>query len=577
MEKTRDGNEQPQPPAVVDAPDGSTSDGPTVSAIVQQNVVPASEAEYMSGWRLYMLTAGIWIALFLSTLETTIVSTSLVSIADSLSGFEERNWVVTAYFLTYTGFLVIYAKLASIFGGKTMFLLALTLFTVFSIGCGSASTMTQLIILRAFQGIGGSGIYSMVLFLAPKLVPMTEYGKYIGIISSVFALASVTGPLVGGAISSNTSWRWVFLLNGPPGFLAILIIATFLPASEVEAGSGISARLRTKFSNQTLRRVDILGAISLLAASVLLIFALESGGTRYKWTSGTIISTLVLSGLSWMVFILWETYLERTKATQEPVFPLGLLRNRQLASMMFTTFFIGFPFVTILFLIPQHAQAVYGMSPVQASLSVLPLLLTSPAATVASGVLTSTFNVPPSYLILIGAVVQAIAVGLAITIPLTGNGISAAQYGFESMMGVGFGLTLSTALTLGQLLVSKEDAGVVMGALTQIRVLGGTVALAICSAILSNHLRDTLNGVLTPTEFYEITESLGVIDRLGPDRGAKVRLAFAEGYRKQFQVLTGFSGAAFLAALFLISRKPLNVRDVAKQRGDAANASSSSS
>ncbi|KAB5578102.1 drug resistance transporter EmrB/QacA subfamily [Coniochaeta sp. 2T2.1] len=536
MEKTRDGNEKPQPPAVVDAPDGSANEGPTVPAAVQQNVRPASEAEYMSGWRLYMLTAGIWISLFLSTLETTIVSTSLVSIADSLSGCEERNWVVTAYFLTYTG-----------------------------------------IILRAFQGIGGSGIYSMVLFLAPKLVPMTEYGKYIGIISSVFALASVTGPLVGGAISSNTSWRWVFLLNGPPGFLAILIIATFLPASEVEAGSGIRARLRAKFSNKTLRRVDILGAISLLAASVLLIFALESGGTRYKWTSGTIISTFVLSGLSWIVFIFWETYLERTTSTQEPVFPMGLLKNRQLASMMFTTFFIGFPFVSILFLIPQHAQAVYGMSPVRASLSVLPLLLTSPAATVASGVLTSTFNVPPSYLILIGAVIQAIAVGLAITIPLTGYGISAAQYGFESMMGVGFGLTLSTALTLGQLLVSKEDAGVVMGALTQIRVLGGTVALAICSAILSNHLRDTLNGVLTPTEFHEITESLGVIDRLGPDRGAWVRLAFAEGYRKQFQVLTGFSGAAFLAALFLISRKPLNVRDVAKQRGDAANGSSSSS
>jgi len=172
-----------------------------------------AKPEYMKGWRLYTLTAGIWISLFLSTLETTIVSTSLVSIADSLNGFNERNWVVTAYFLTYTGFLVIYAKLSSIFGTKTMFILALTIFTVFSIACGSAHTMTQLIILRAFQGIGGSGIYSMVLVIAPKLVPVTEYGKYIGIISSVFALASITGPLVGGAIATNTSWRWVFLLK----------------------------------------------------------------------------------------------------------------------------------------------------------------------------------------------------------------------------------------------------------------------------------------------------------------------------------------------------------------------------
>lgn len=120
---------------------------------------------------------------------------------------------------------------------------------------------------------------------------------------------------------------------------------------------------------------------------------------------------------------------------------------------------MGFPFVTILFIIPQHAQAVYGLSPVRASLTVLPLLLTSPVATAASGVLTSMLNVPPSYLILVGSVIQVIGVGLATTIPLTGDGISAQQYGYEAIMGVGFGLTLSTVLTLGQLLVSKEDAG----------------------------------------------------------------------------------------------------------------------
>ncbi|KAJ0285904.1 hypothetical protein Brms1b_008524 [Colletotrichum noveboracense] len=146
---------------------------------------------------------------------------------------------------------------------------------------------------------------------------------------------------------------------------------------------------------------------------------------------------------------------------------------------MFTTFFIGFPFVTILFIIPQRAQAVYGLNPVQSSLSVLPLLLTSPFATAISGVLTSNYNVPPAYLILIGSVIQLIGVGLSISIPLTGDHIYASQYGFEAVMGVGFGLTLSTVLTLGQLIVSKENAGIVMGALTQIRVLGGTIALAI--------------------------------------------------------------------------------------------------
>ncbi|RYP27387.1 hypothetical protein DL767_007706 [Monosporascus sp. MG133] len=571
MEKVRTGDGDITSEPATGAPDAERNN-------ISLAPASAEKPEYMKGLSLHMLTAGIWIALFLSTLETTIVSTSLVSIADSLSGFEYRNWVVTAYFLTYTGFLVIYAKLASIFGSKTMFLLALILFTVFSIACGSASSMTQLIILRAFQGIGGSGIYSMVLVIAPGLVPQTEYGKYIGIISSVFALASIVGPLVGGAISTTTTWRWVFLLNGPPGAASILLVAIFLPASKVEhSASSFVTRLRAKFSRKTTQRVDIFGAFSLLAASVLLVFALESGGTQYEWESAAIISTIVLSGLLWIVFIAQEMYLEHTTATQEPIFPMGLLKNRFLASMMLTTFFIGFPFVTILFTIPQQAQAVYGLSAIKASLSVLPLLLTSPAATAASGVLTSTFNVPPTYLIIAGAVIQFIGVGLAIKIPLTGDDISAQQYGFEAVMGVGFGLTLSTVLTLGQLIVSKENAGVVMGALTQIRVLGGTIALAICSAILSNHLKKSLAGVITAEELEDISETLASISSLGSERAAEVKYAFAVGYRKQFQLLTGFSGAAFLASLFLISRHPITVRGVVSKNAPSGSSDSNES
>ncbi|KAK3905124.1 drug resistance transporter EmrB/QacA subfamily [Staphylotrichum tortipilum] len=556
-----------------DQPPSTTTAAQNASATSPADPHSPSKNEYMHGWRLYALTAGIWIALFLSTLETTIVSTSLLSIADALSGFEERNWVVTAYFLTYTGFLVIYAKLASIFGSKTMFLFALTMFTLFSVACGAARTMTQLIILRAFQGIGGSGIYSMVLVLAPELVPVTEYGKYIGIISSVFALASVTGPLVGGAIASTTSWRWVFLLNGPPGVLAFLIIATFLPSSKAHDGLTLPARLRAKFSPRNTSRVDFPGAVSLLGASVLLVFALESGGTRYAWASAAVIAPLCLSGVLWVVFVVWEMRLERVGGVREPVFPVGLVRGWEVASMMVTTFLIGFPFVTILFLIPQHAQAVYGLSPSRASLTVLPLLLTSPAATAASGVLTSTFNVPPSYLIIVGSVIQVVGVGLGMAIPLVGEGVSARQYGFEAVMGVGFGLTLSTVLTLGQLVVEKADAGVVMSALTQIRVLGGTVSLAVCSAVLSNYLREHLAAVITPAEFGAIAETFGEIEKLGPERVAQVRLAFAEGYRRQFQILTGFSGAALLAALFLISRHPVTVKEVARRRDGAASES----
>jgi hypothetical protein len=201
-------------------------------------------------------------------------------------------------------------------------------------------------------------------------------------------------------------------------------------------------------------------------------------------------------------------------------------------------------------------------------LTVLPLLLTSPVATLISGVLTSNFNVPPAHLILVGSVIQLVGVGLAIAIPLSGDSVSPFQYAAEAVMGLGFGMTLATALTLGQFLVAKDEAGVVMGALTQIRVLGGTVALAICSAVMSNHLRESLAGVVTPEEAQEISEALGAMNKLDPERMRLVRMAFAEGYRTQIKILTGFSAAALVAAMGIVSRRPVTAREVARQRGE---------
>ena len=201
-------------------------------------------------WLIYH---SLCLSLFLSTLETTIVGTSIISIADALHNFDLSGWIVTSYLLTYTGwlalywylgrlvhlsistgFLIIYAKFSDVLGRKPMLLLALLLFTVSSVACGFARTIIELwvdrfqltldmpimlihvvlsIIFRAFQGMGGSGIFSMVQVIASEMVPLHKIGKYMSIITSVFALSSVCGPLLGGVISSHGKWRWVFLLK----------------------------------------------------------------------------------------------------------------------------------------------------------------------------------------------------------------------------------------------------------------------------------------------------------------------------------------------------------------------------
>jgi hypothetical protein len=223
------------------------------------------------------------------------------------------------------------------------------------------------------------------------------------------------------------------------------------------------------------------------------------------------------------------------------------------------TSLVGFPFVAIIVNIPQRSQAVNGFSPVKAGLALLPLLLSSPFATLVSGLLTSNFAVPPVYLIILGSILQAIGVGLTLLLPLSGGPFPRAQYGYEVIMGLGFGLTLATVLTLAQLVVDKKDVGVVMGALTQVRVLGGTVALAICSMLLSNSLQDALKVVITPQQLAGISDSLSAIDALQPSQIATVRTAFAEGYHRQMILLTAFSGVTVLACLLLWESQPRRV------------------
>ncbi|KAF4469185.1 MFS-type transporter [Fusarium albosuccineum] len=528
-------------------PDAATPEG-------DQSTENEDESKYMRGWKLFLLTSALWMSLFLSTLETTIVSTSLVSITNALNGFILRDWIVTSYLLTYTGFLTIYAKLSDVFGKKTMLLLAIAIFTIFSGLCGASNDIVELIVLRAFQGIGASGIYAMILAIAPGLIPLRKYGKYMAIMSTVFIVASVLGPVLGGVISQHSSWRWVFLLNIPGGVVAFVLVAFYLPTSEASSQLSMKQVLRSKVQKSNWVRLDVLGMVLLLAASVLLVFALEEGGTRYPWRSPVVISSLALAVVFGIAFGFWEVFIEKSANKQEPVFPPSICKDRLSASMLLAACFMGFPFVSMVVNIPQRAQAVYDLSPTNAGLILLPLLLTSPLATALSGFLTGNAKVPPFYLIVGGAVFQVLGVGLMCSLPTESTSLPKTQYGYEVLMGIGFGLGLTTILTLARVVVSEANLAVMMGALTQIRVLGGTVSLAICATILNNHLTPKLDGVVSPEEAAAIYESISAIHDLNSTQQAAVRIAFAEGYNLQNIFMTAMAALGLVTSCFLWER-----------------------
>ncbi|RMZ75534.1 hypothetical protein DV738_g5436, partial [Chaetothyriales sp. CBS 135597] len=360
----------------------------------------------------------------------------------------------------------------------------------------------------------------MVMVITPQIVPRSELGKYMAIISSVFALSSILGPVIGGAITSHPKeWRWVFLLNAPAGAVAILILAIFLPSSSTD--TKFISRIRARFSQASWKRVDFVGAFLLLTASVLLVFALEEAGSRYPWDSAAILSTLIIAGICWIAFPFWEHHVEAsTKSNQEPVFPMRLLKDRILFGMMVNAFFTGFPFMVIIVNLPQRFQAVNNFSPFRAGIYLLPLLLSSPFASGLCGYLVSKLKIPPFYLIISGAALQLLGICLLGSLDETTPPmkVDSKVLGYEVIVGFGFGTGLSTLLIMTPLVVQEKDMAVAMGAITQIRVLGGTLGLAICSTILNNHLHSELATVLTPQQEHLISESTSNIAKLSPEQ-----------------------------------------------------------
>ena len=274
-------------------------------------------------WRRNLLLASLFTGLFLSFLDSTIVSVALATIASQFHDFEHATWVVTAYLLAYMSFAIIIARLSDIFGRKTIEVASFLMFIGFSLGCGLSRNMTQLIVFRALQGVGGSGLYSMTMIIALQIVPMSKIGMISGIIGMVLVLAGVLGPILSGAITGDqhsSTWRWIFYMNVPIGGVALILLRIAWPRD----------RHQRSFTMKGILSVDVLGCLLLLAASVLLIFALqEAGAFVYAWNSSMVIACLCVSGVSFVAFVVWQELLDRhQKWPVQLVFPMRVARQR---------------------------------------------------------------------------------------------------------------------------------------------------------------------------------------------------------------------------------------------------------
>ncbi|KAF2800543.1 MFS multidrug transporter-like protein [Melanomma pulvis-pyrius CBS 109.77] len=500
---------------------------------------------------LMLTTTSICCSIFLPNFEVTIVSTALVDISNDMRAFNQTGWVMVGYLTTYTGLIIIWAKLSDIVGRKAVLTASLVAFTVFSGGCGASQTITQLVILRALQGSGGAGCFSVASIIVFEMVPRAKYPLYGSLVSAVVALATLLGPIIGGAITQSATWRWVFLINVPIGTITAVLLLIALPTGFPFHGQKPAPiPLQDSFSMR-LKRIDFLGTFLFLGASFTFVTALLEASTKFQWSSPPTISLLVISGVLAISFLVWERYITLYSRTQEPIFPWRFVHNRAWMGMLLVSLLLGVPFAVLVVSIPQKLQTISNLSPLESGLRLLPYAIFAPfGAVLANGFISRRKDFPPVYFVIAGACIQLIGLSL-FSVYGVERYVKGKQYACQAVSGLGLGMMFGTLVVMTPLSVERQDLATATGAIVQFRQFGSTIGLSIATSILNSKVRSRLPSVLSPAQLDALLQTTTVIHRIPAELKAAVEDVFIEAYSLQFKVLTAFSGACLFAALMV--------------------------
>lgn len=411
-----------------------------------------------------LIMTGVIMAMLLSALDQTIVSTAMPEIVRELNGLLHLSWVFTAYMLASTVTVPIYGKLSDIYGRKGLFIIGIIIFLAGSALSGMANGMTQLIIFRALQGIGGGAIMVNAFAIIGDIFPPAERGRWQGLIGGVFGLASVAGPLLGGWITDHMSWRWVFYVNIPIGILTILILASAMPK--------IVHDLRN-------RSIDYLGSLFITTGLVPFLLALIWGGNEYAWDSWQIISLLGVFTFSLMAFILTES------KVKDPILSLSLFRNRAFLASVLSVFLTAMGMFGAILYVPLFAQSIIGVSATNSGMILTPMMISLVITSIISGFIISKSGKYKTMTIL-GAFIATIGMYLfsKIDIDTTVIGLSLNMV----VLGIGLGITMPVFTIVVQSAFDHSRLGEVTAATQLFRNIGGTVGTAVLGSIMNSQL-----------------------------------------------------------------------------------------
>jgi len=425
----------------------------------------------LSTRRLVLVMAGVMLGMLLSALDQTIVGTAMPRIIADLNGLEHYTWVVTAYMLGSTVMVPIYGKLSDNYGRRIFFIGGMVVFMAGSALSGLSQTMTQLIFFRGIQGFGAAAMMPIAIAIVGDVFTPAERAKWQGVMTAVFGLASIVGPLLGGWITDGWGWRWVFYVNLPIGLLALLVCSVALP----------------RHSRHVEHKIDYVGAVVLIIATVPMLLAFTWAGSQYDWASVQIIGLLAFAAVTYVGFFFLET------RAVEPIISPGLFKNEIFSVSILATFLVSIGMFGAIMYVPLFIQGVVGDTASNSGQLMTPMMLGFMASSIVGGQILARTG---RYKIIAGVGFAIGAFGMFMLSRMDVHATGGLVIRNMIITGLGMGVTMSLFTIVVQNAFPLSRMGEVTSSLTFFRSLGSTIGLAVLGTVMTNSFHSAFqNGM----------------------------------------------------------------------------------
>ncbi|EPE31907.1 MFS general substrate transporter [Glarea lozoyensis ATCC 20868] len=456
---------------------------------IQELVPDHGSNQPLPTWRLFTIIGCLCVGLFLTLMDMSIISTALYTISLEFQNYDHTIWAALSYILADIGCGVCFTRLADVYGRKNMVLSAFFFFTCFSLGCGFAQSVEQLIIFRTLQGIGGAGLYSLTMVICPEISPPRLLHYVVGSLGATVAVAGVCGPVLGGVITGGTTWRWIFWLNVPIGVITMIVL--FLPGQRAQT-------------------------------------------SHKQWI-------VLLSGsLTTLELFSW-------------------LSEAPMVMAIITTLMAGFVQFAVIFSIPLRAQLVDLKSATQAGIRLLPLVSATAVGSLIGGGSSAKQNLT-FFTMTFAMALVAIGSGLLSTLP-EGGAETKAIYGYQVTLGIGLGMSISTATFMTSMEVEFVDHAVAQGLVAQARILGGAFGLVASTIIMNNHIETFLKGHVTDEVLRKILISPFSILDYGVEAALLFRSSYIHAFSQDMRVSMYIAIVGFVSSLCIYQKNPPTVAE----------------